>query len=332
MFTLSNRKMRNLISGKLNHYWSVKLIKKRITSPEGREQPLFICEKPLAQEEMHITIYGLDDLASIRAENYVKYGSLPVEIPSWNAGTLHIRGRDPCAVELKNLELHVSSALHSQAIRSRKIPEVEDDFPVTVTGIIEVESSVLTGIRRGTVQGNKLSVIPLGYNDAGKHPIEQFYEEAQEEAALTKDFVDSPVVLGAQVDPDFTNGFNIVIYAKSRTSMSTVLHRHGGFLAIQQHAQCQALLKGKGTPNSTQVRKTGEEAVQSYSGGSLGVDAGDHFPLLFLSSSQVEEVVAKRCIEEVIDDRLTGEKRSYPVMGITLGALMIYRNYCAARI
>ena len=95
--------MRNLISGKLNHYWSVKLIKKRITSPEGREQPLFICEKPLAQEEMHITIYGLDDLASIQAENYVKYGSLPVEIPNWNAGTLHIRGRDPCAVELKNL-------------------------------------------------------------------------------------------------------------------------------------------------------------------------------------------------------------------------------------
>src|SRR3989344_9207355 len=151
------------------------IVEKIIVSPKGQEQKLYIYAKPITQEEMHISGSGAsdDEIKKIKAENEKKYGELK-EIP-WNEETLHVKGRDARKVDLRNLEVIVSSAYHSQAIRNHKI--VEDEMPVTVIGVVESSDGyIIMGIRRG-LQGEQSCVMPLGYTNPNKHIVEQFRNE-----------------------------------------------------------------------------------------------------------------------------------------------------------
>lgn len=202
------------------------IVEKIIVSPKGHEQKLYIYAKPITQEEMHISGSDAsdDEIKKIKAENEKKYGELK-EIP-WNEETLHVKGRDASKVDLRNLEVIVSSAYHSQAIRNHKI--VEDEMPVTVIGVVESSDGyIMMGIRRGQIQGEQSCVMPLGYTNPNKHIVEQFNNEGHEEVGIFANEYSKVVVIGYQTDPDFTNGLNVVVYAKSTLTKDEIMKRHG---------------------------------------------------------------------------------------------------------
>jgi hypothetical protein len=319
------------------------MIEQTIQSPEGGEQRLFICETPINEDGIHVTVHGLDDIARIQAANKEKYGKLKVDIPTWNAPTLHVRGREVPS-DLSKLELYVSSALHSQAIRSGSV--LPDDLPVTVIGVLELaDGSIYAGIRRGAVQGNKVSLIPLGYEDAERYkgavdpdmlphtPFEQLYQEGIEEAGMGRYNLAPARLLGAQVD-HFTNGLNLVFYARAAAvdrllrlpiTPDAVLAGHGAALAIYQGAQRRTLSEGQ---PAHKARKVGHAAVEAYNflqGFDLPVDAGDHFPLVFIAQGEIPDTLAQdgRGVVNV----LNGATEFFPLMSPTKGALFIY-DFC----
>ncbi|GEM_PF-4535556 len=284
------------------------------------EQRLFIFEEPLLAEDMKVKVYGLDDLAQIQARNKDQYGNLSVDIPQWNAGTLHVLGRDARNIDPTNLEAHVSSALHSQAIRNRLC--AEDAMPLTVSGVVEVEGRILAGVRRGYVQRDRLSVIPLGYNDPQNQPKDQFILEAFDEVGLPLELIlyETILILGYQTDPTFTNGLNVVVYARSALKTYDILAKHGTALAIAQNAQRQALEEGE---SAFVARKRGKKAITTFNelrGKDLPVDAADHDPIIFLTDLQIAAVPYHDPFDALANI-------SYPLMGITQGALQMY-SFC----
>src|SRR3989344_3651127 len=301
------------------------IVEKTIVSPRGQEQKLYIYAKPITQEEMYITVSGLENLEAIKAENKEKYEKSGVDIPKWNAGTLHVKGRDASNVDLRNLELIVSSALHSQAIRNHKT--VEDEMPVTVIGVVETSDGyIIMGIRRGSVQGEQSCVMPLGYADHDRHPVEMFKDEGIEEVGIPKNMYSEVVVMGYQTDPDFTNGLNIVHYAKSTLTRDEILRNYSEGLVIWKAGQQEALRDRKSAHNS---RKAGHAAVENYNkanGTHYPVDAGDHDPMFMMEKKDIDSIIYHKGLgrEE------GGEVKKYQIMGNSLGALVMYAD-CVKR-
>ncbi len=299
------------------------MIEQIIQSPESRSQYLYSCRTPLRDEDMEIRVYGLDELEKIKATNKEKYGNLPLEVPTWNAGVLHHRGFPK---DLSNLEFQVSSTFHSQAIRMRLTEnEEKDDLPVTMIGIVNVENKyILGGVRRGKIQGNKISVNPFGYQDHDKRPLGQFLGEGIEESAIPPDRYSSIRVIGAQYDPDFTNGLVIVVYAQTTLTREEITQRHGEALTIYQTAQKKILAQGGDAYKARKEAKAAVEHHYTQRGELAPIDAGDHNPLLFFNREDVDSLIETNWL--LVDDPTVGKRVSYPVMGPTKGALVIYRN------
>ncbi len=294
------------------------IVEKTIASPDGKKQTLYIYQRPITQEEMIVHVSGAENIEQIKAENKEKYKN-DVEIP-WNEGTLHVKGRDASKVDLRNLEVIVSSAMHSQAIRNHQT--VEDEMPVTVIGVVESSDGyIIMAVRRGAVQGNQSCVVPLGYADYDKHPVEQFRDEGIEEVGIPVRAYEKVVVIGFQTDPDFTNGLNIVVYAKSTLTREEIVKLHGDASQICQAAQREALEKGE---LAFKARKAGVAAVKAYNekyGKELPVNAGDHYPVDGVKKEDIETIIANQGFSVRNN---AGNEQFYKIMGNSLGALEMY--------
>lgn len=210
-------------------------------------------------------------------------------------------------IDLDHLVLGVSTSYHAQAHREGFAETGE--LPVTVQGLVlSSDEYLVLGVRRGSVQGDKISGIPLGYANARVegHPIfANLYKESVEEAGVMKRDVKNSRIIGCQTDPEFTKGINIVAVMESTLPLWEIQDRHVFALEIYQRAQAEAIAAGRSG------RREAKQAV--LEAGYPNKDAGDHNPLVGVPVTGIKDLLKQT--------RMAVDGEVFPFMGITYGAL-----------